>query len=99
MSRIIRKTNPKGSDTIVSDDGHTYVGDAFTLHFQEGQIPQYGVRNGAFEEEIIAVLIDRAEQQGNDELAAKLSDALDVLLPPPVVSEATPSIAEVPDAT
>ncbi|MGE3410128.1 MAG: hypothetical protein AB7I37_25315 [Pirellulales bacterium] len=84
MQRTIKRTNPKGQDITVSSDGRTYINDSFTLHFQEGPIPNHGVRNGAFEEELLAVLIDRAERAGQHELAAQLKQAMAILVPEPI---------------
>lgn len=98
---VLKKNNPKGQDITVSADGHTYRNDGFTLHFQEGPIPQYGVRNGVFEEELLAVLIDRAEKAGDSKLVSKLKAALDHLVPPAAPEPAPETAPEpsAPDAT
>lgn len=80
--RTIPSVNPKAEPIRVSEDATTYANDAFTLQFQQGAVPRYGVRNGVFEEEVIAALIDRADRTGHSELADKLQEAFDILVPP-----------------
>lgn len=81
MPRTIERTNPKGENIQVSDDGNTYRNESFVLQFQSGAVPRYGVRNGCFEEEILAVLIDRARIAGETDVAEKLTEALGLLVP------------------
>lgn len=94
MSRTLTKTNPKGEDILASDNCIHYGNGAFALNFQEGQIPLFGVRNGAFDEEILSVLIDRMEHLGLTAVHAKLTEAFALLVPNPWQPPDEPDPAE-----
>lgn len=96
MSRKIAKLNPKSQDIVVSPNGVFYGNDAFALNFQEGLVPRHGVRNGVFEEEVLAVLIDRAALSGNQPLVDALQAAMAILDPTPYVAPAAHAATDEP---
>lgn len=59
--KTIPATHPKGHDINVAEPGHYYGNGYFSLSFQRGPIGPHDARNGAFTEEVIAVLIDRLD--------------------------------------
>lgn len=86
VRETIPATHSKAKDIFVSSDGATYGNDALCIHFQEGPIEQYGVRNGAFESELLAILIHRAQKNDQAELLQHLQDARAVLDPPAAIT-------------
>lgn len=59
--KTLPSTHPKGHDINVAEPGHYYGNHYFNLSFQRGPIGPHDARNGAFTEELLAVLIDRLE--------------------------------------
>lgn len=85
----IAKVHPKGQDIRISTDGHTYLNDAFRLQFQAGEVDEHGVRNGVFDEELVAVLIDRAIRRNDSAQAELLRQVLVSMMPEAPLAEPT----------
>lgn len=76
----LEKMHPKAEPINNAIDG-VYMGNSrFTLIFQDGPIDPHGTIKGALEEEVLAVLIYRANKLGQLDLVDALTDALVIAL-------------------
>ena len=71
----LQAQHPKAEPINVGEPGVYYGNPRFSLVFQRGPIDPHGNLNGVLEEEVLAVLIDRAQVTGQSALADALTTA------------------------